>query len=108
MARRGTNAHTNTSGEILKEELNCLELSASKLATMLNVPTNRITQLLNHKRAVTPDTARRLGAFFGTSPQFWMNLQTIYEMDLDFADPAKAREIAAIRPYRECVEQRAC
>ena len=96
-------------GEILNEELNCLELSASKLAAMLKVPTNRITQVLNRKRAISPDTARRLGAFFGTSPQFWLNLQTIYELDLDFADPAKEREIAAIRPYRECLlKQPAC
>ncbi|MDR0239341.1 MAG: HigA family addiction module antidote protein [Deltaproteobacteria bacterium] len=88
-------------GEILKEEMEFINISANKLANNLNVPTNRITQIINKKRAITPDTARRLGAFFKTSPQFWMNLQFIYEMDLDFSDTAKEKEIASIKPYVE-------
>ena len=89
-------------GEILREEMECLNISANKLAAILKVPTNRITQILNHKRAITPDTARRLSAFFKTTPQFWMNLQFIYDMDLDLSDTAKEKEIASITPYTEC------
>ena len=54
----------------------------AELAARLKVPTNRITEILNGKRAVTGDTALRLGHFFGTSPEFWMNLQKIYELRL--------------------------
>jgi len=90
-------------GEILKEEMAFLNLSANNLAGRLKIPTNRITQILNHKRAITPDTARRLGAFFKTSPMFWMNLQQIYEIDLDFSDTAKEKEISSIKPYTESV-----
>jgi addiction module HigA family antidote len=88
-------------GEILKEEMDFVHISANKLAAILNVPTNRITQILNYKRGITPDTARRLSAFFQTSVIFWMNLQLIYEMDLDFADTAKFEEISSIKPYTE-------
>lgn len=88
-------------GEILREEMECLNLSANQLAAKLNVPTNRITQILNYKRAITADTARRLAAFFRTTPMFWMNLQAIYEIDLDLSDTAKETEIASIKPYTE-------
>ncbi len=67
-------------GEHLAEELNELEISAAELARRLDVPTNRITGILNGQRAVTGDTALRLGHFFGTSPQFWLNLQSLYEL----------------------------
>lgn len=67
-------------GEHLAEELNELGMSAAELARQLHVPTNRVTQILQGRRAVTADTALRLGHFFGTSPQFWMNLQVIYEL----------------------------
>ena len=67
-------------GEHLAEELNALGLSAAALARHLNVPTNRITQILNGRRAISGDTAIRLAHFFGTSEQFWMNLQTLYEV----------------------------
>ena len=67
-------------GEHLAEELRELGLSAAALARQLNVPTNRLTQILNGRRAITGDTALRLGHFFGTSPQFWMNLQAMYEV----------------------------
>ena len=67
-------------GEHLAEELSALGLSAAALARHLKVPTNRITQILNGRRAISGDTAIRLAHFFGTSAQFWMNLQTLYEV----------------------------
>ncbi len=69
-------------GEHLAEQLEELRMSAAELARQLKVPTNRITEILNGKRAVTGDTALRLGHFFGTSPEFWMNLQKLYEIRL--------------------------
>jgi addiction module HigA family antidote len=67
-------------GRVLKRELAARELSANKLALALRVPSGRITSILNSKRAVTPETALRLGRYFGNSPQFWMNLQTRYDL----------------------------
>ena len=67
-------------GEHLTEELSALGLSAAALARHLKVPTNRITQILNGHRAISGDTAVRLAHFFGTSAQFWMNLQALYEV----------------------------
>ena len=69
-------------GEHLAEELNSLDMSAAELARQLDVPTNRITQILNGTRAITGDTALRLAHFFGTSPEFWLNLQSLYELRL--------------------------
>ena len=67
-------------GEHLAEQLEELGMSAAELARQLRVPTNRITAILNGQRAVTGDTALRLGHFFGTSAEFWMNLQKLYEL----------------------------
>src|ERR1043166_9311308 len=67
-------------GEHLTEELRELGMSASELARNLDVPTNRITSILNGQRAITGDTALRLGHFFGMSPGFWLNLQSLYEL----------------------------
>ncbi len=69
-------------GEHLAEELKELGMSAAALARQLAVPTNRITEILNGRRAITGDTALRLAHFFGTSPEFWLNLQKIYELRL--------------------------
>ena len=69
-------------GEHLAEQLEALNMSAAELARHLKVPTNRITEILNGRRAITGDTALRLGHFFGTSPEFWLNLQKIYELRL--------------------------
>jgi len=69
-------------GEHLAEELEALDMSAAELARKINVPTNRITQILNGTRAITGDTALRLAHFFGTSAQFWLNLQSLYELRL--------------------------
>ena len=67
-------------GEHLGEELKALDMSATELARQLEVPTNRVTGVLNGQRAITGDTALRLGHFFGTSPEFWLNLQSLYEL----------------------------
>jgi addiction module HigA family antidote len=69
-------------GEHLAEELEALDLSAAELARKMNVPTNRITQILNGTRSITGDTALRLAHFFGTSAQFWLNLQSLYDLRL--------------------------
>ncbi len=67
-------------GEHLAEELKALGMSAAELARRLNVPTNRITEILNGRRAITGDTALRLAHFFGTSAEFWLNLQSLYDL----------------------------
>jgi len=69
-------------GEHLAEELGVLDMSAAELARKINVPTNRITQILNGTRAITSDTALRLAHFFGTSARFWLNLQSLYDLRL--------------------------
>ncbi len=81
-------------GDQLAEELKALEMSAAELARQLKVPTNRVTGILNGQRAITGDTALRLGHFFGTSPQFWLNLQTLY--DLRVAEQRAGRIVKAL------------
>jgi addiction module HigA family antidote len=72
--------HAIHPGEHLAEQLEALKMSAAKLARQLKVPTNRITHILNGQRAITGDTALRLGHYFGTSAEFWLNLQKLYEL----------------------------
>lgn len=67
-------------GEHLTEQLEALSMSAAELARQIKVPTNRVTQILKGERAITGDTALRLGHFFGTSAEFWLNLQKMYEL----------------------------
>ena len=74
--------HAIHPGEHLAEELKELGMSAAALARQIAVPTNRITEILNGRRAITGDTALRLAHFFGTSAEFWLNLQKIYELRL--------------------------
>jgi addiction module HigA family antidote len=69
-------------GEHLREALGKTGISAAELARQLNIPTNRITGIVNGQRAVTADTALRLGHWFGTSAEFWLNLQKLYELRL--------------------------
>ena len=69
-------------GEHLAEELKELDMSAAELARKLDVPTNRVTGIVNGQRAITGDTALRLAHFFGTSGEFWLNLQSLYELRL--------------------------
>lgn len=84
-------------GEVLGEELEELGLSASGLARALGVPTNRITAILNGQRGISADTALRLSRYFGTTPQFWLILQTTFELRV--AQTASGREIAErVRP----------
>lgn len=78
-------------GEILAEELKERGINASQFARALNVPPNRVTQILKGKRAVTAETALRLGQWFGTSAEFWLNLQKTYELRV--AEQEKGSEI---------------
>jgi addiction module HigA family antidote len=77
-------------GEHLAEELDALNMSAAELARRLKVPTNRVTEILNGQRAITGDTALRLAHFFGTSAEFWLNLQSLYELRVAEAKTGKA------------------
>ena len=77
-------------GEHLAEELAALQMSAAELARRLKVPTNRVTGILNGQRAVSGDTALRLAHFFGTSAEFWLSLQSLYELRLAGAKAGKA------------------
>jgi addiction module HigA family antidote len=81
-------------GEHLAEELKELNMSAAALARQLRVPTNRITQILNGRRDITADTALRLAHFFSTSAEFWINLQSLY--DLRIAQQAAGKTIKAL------------
>jgi addiction module HigA family antidote len=81
-------------GEHLAEELEALDMSASELARKIGVPANRVTQILNGTRGISGDTALRLAHFFGTSAQFWLNLQTIYGLRL--AQEKSGRSIKAL------------
>jgi addiction module HigA family antidote len=79
-------------GRHLAEQLKALGMSAAELGRQLKVPTNRITGILNGQRAITGDSALRLAHFFGNSPEFWLNLQKLYELRV-----AEVKAGAAIR-----------
>lgn len=81
-------------GEHLAEQLEELEMSAAELSRKLGVPTNRVTSILNGQRAITGDTALRLGHFFGNSPQFWLGLQALYELRI--AEKKAGEEISGL------------
>ena len=81
-------------GEHLAEELRGLGITAAELSRQIDVPVNRITGIIHGQRGITADTALRLGHWFGTSPQFWMNLQQLYELRL--AENEVGAEIAAL------------
>ncbi|MBI3545063.1 MAG: HigA family addiction module antidote protein [Gammaproteobacteria bacterium] len=84
-------------GEHLREEMKERGLTARGLATALGVPTNRVTHILNGVRAITADTALRLAAYFGSSPEFWMNLQQAFDLRMTRRAAGKriAREVRA-------------
>ena len=84
-------------GEVLRDELDALGLSAAAFATALDVPANRISTILAGKRAVTADTALRLGRFFGTSAKFWLNLQDQHDLKLAAAKTGSAI-VERVRP----------
>lgn len=77
-------------GEILADELHELGMPAAELARLLEVPPNRISQIIAGKRAVTADTALRLARWFGTSAEIWLNLQKTYELDRARAELGEA------------------
>jgi len=87
-------------GETLREEfLKPLGITANRLAIELRVPVTRVNDIVRGKRSISADTALRLGKYFGTTPQFWMNLQSNY--DLELAQDARGEEIEdRIRPHR--------
>lgn len=76
-------------GEILSDELYGLNLTATALARQIKVPPNRISQIIQGKRAITGDTALRLGHWFGMNPQFWLNLQSQHDLRLAEAEAGK-------------------
>jgi addiction module HigA family antidote len=76
-------------GEILREELEELNYSANRFASLLHVPVNRITHILNGQRSITADTALRLAKFFGTTPEFWLNLQNAYDLKITLQKSGK-------------------
>jgi len=87
-------------GEVLREEfMHPLELSANRLAQAIGVPTNRITELVGERRAMTADTALRLSVVFSTTPELWMNLQQAYE--LRSAAQELGPSLKAIKPFKK-------
>lgn len=99
MVRIPTNRVPTHPGEMLLEEfLKPMGLSQRDLADGIHVPYQRINEIVNGRRGVTPGTALRLGKYFGTSPGFWLNLQLRW--DLYHAQKAEAKSLAAIRPYQ--------
>jgi antitoxin HigA-1 len=84
-------------GRLLKRELAARKLSANRLSLDIGVPSGRITDILNGRRGITADTAVRLGRYFGNSPQFWLDLQSQY--DIGVVEREKGAEIARrVRP----------
>jgi len=86
-------------GEVLADDLKALGMSAAALARQLRVPTNRITEIINGQRAVTGDTALRLAHFFGTSAEFWLNLQSLFELRL--AEQKTGKSIRSLPTLRQ-------
>lgn len=93
-------------GAVLAEELEELGVTPTELARQIRVPANRISLIINGKRAITGDTALRLAHWFGTSPQFWMNLQALY--DLRMAERQAGSEIKSLptKPVSSGTHQR--
>ncbi|MDO5286359.1 MAG: HigA family addiction module antitoxin [Actinomycetia bacterium] len=86
-------------GEVLMEDfIKGFGITQRKLAVMINVPPRRINEIVHGKRAITADTALRLGRYFGVDPQFWLSLQTRYELEL--ASDRAGDEIAGITPLQ--------
>jgi addiction module HigA family antidote len=85
-------------GEILADELAALDVSPTELARQIAVPPNRISQIIQAKRSITGDTALRLGHWFKTSAQFWLNLQTAYDLRVAAAEAGNAIDKLPTRP----------
>jgi addiction module HigA family antidote len=85
-------------GEVLLEDyMKPLGLSAHRLAMALHVPATRITEIIHGRRSITAETAVRLGRYFKTTPRFWLNLQTAYDLEI-IEDEAMARIESEVRP----------
>ena len=69
-------------GELLRDELEEIGVSLNELARALRVPMNRISAIVNGKRSITADTAMRLARYFGTAPQYWLNIQASYDLEV--------------------------
>jgi addiction module HigA family antidote len=87
-------------GEILADELEELGVSPTELARQIRVPANRISQIINGKRSITGDTALRLAHWFGTSPQFWMNLQALYDVRMAEEDAGTEIKTLPTKPEK--------
>jgi len=87
-------------GEILADELEELGVSPTELSRQIRVPANRISQIINGKRSITGDTALRLAHWFGTSPQFWMNLQALYDVRMAEEDAGTEIEALPTKPEK--------
>lgn len=86
-------------GEILQEEfLNPLNITAYRLAKEIRIPQSRISDILSGKRGITADTAMRFAMYFGTTPQFWLNIQNQYDLDM-LKVSGKIVNMSDIRPY---------
>jgi addiction module HigA family antidote len=99
MVRVPTDREPTHPGEMLRDEfLEPLDLSQSDLAGAIGVPFQRVNELVNRKRGVTPSTALRLARFFGNSPEFWLTLQTRW--DIYRIQRREAEDLERIQPYR--------
>ena len=85
-------------GEFLADELEEIKITATELSRQLGVPANRISQIIRGKRDISADTALRLGQFFGTGPELWLNLQKAY--DLDKAKAVLEKDIGKIQRWQ--------
>ncbi len=101
--RMPTNRPPTHPGEMLLEEfLKPLDLSQSELAKLIDVPFQRVNQIVNRKRAITPDTALRLSKLFGTSPEFWLNGQLECEL-YEAMHSDNAKRIRKIQPLKKAI-----
>lgn len=99
MVRIPTHRMPTHPGEMLREEfLEPMNISQRELADAIHVPYQRVNELVNQKRGITPGTALRLAKFFGVSPDFWLNLQMRW--DLSRAQASEANELASIKTCR--------
>ncbi len=87
-------------GEVLKQDLDDAEISMNELARALRVPSNRIVAIVNGRRGISAETALRLGRYFGTSPEYWLNLQALFDLET-------AREEVAEKVFREVLPRTA-
>ena len=98
---------TTHPGVILADELSSIGITPTELARQINVPPNRVTQIIRGKRAVTGDTALRLGHWFKTSAEFWLNLQAAYDLCMAEREAGQEIEALPVRPEGDRQPQQA-